>query len=184
MHSTLFIAWQVSSDMSWIFAYGSLMWDHDFAFEERVRAVLQGYHRDFNKKSTRGWGTRDAPGPVLGLEDGGECTGVAFRLSDEHADDIVATIDDREGPSYEKHEEPVQLADGREVTATVWINKQNFTYIGDKSLDERAQMVIAAKGQNGAALDYVLGTRDALRELDVDDPYVEEFADHVTALTD
>lgn len=170
--------------MPWIFAYGSLMWDYDFECEERMKAVLHGYHRDFNKKSTLGWGTSDAPGPVLGLEDRGSCTGVAFRLAEEDADDIVTAIDDREGPSYEQHEEPVQLADGREVTATVWINKQNFTYIGDKSLDERAQMVIAAKGQNGTALDYVLGTRDVLREMDVDDPYVEEFADRVTALTD
>lgn len=120
---------------------------------------------------------------MLGLDDGSECTGVAFRLGEGTAD-IVAAIDEGEGPSYDQHEEPVQLEDGREGTATVWINQQDFTYIDDKPLEERAHMVLAATGRNCTALDYILKTRDALYEMGINDPYVEEFADRVTALAD
>lgn len=170
--------------MPWIFAYGSLMWDYDFEIEERVMGVLEGYHRGFNKKSTRGWGSRESPAPVLGLEDGGRCIGLALRVADAHIDEILAAIDDREGASYSRCEKEIQLEDGRMVTASVWNNEHNFTYIGDKPLDERARMAVAAAGQNGAAVDYVLETRRTLHELGVEDPYVEEFAENVTALSE
>lgn len=170
--------------MPWIFAYGSLMWDSDFDIEERVKGVLDGYHREFNKKSTRGWGTRDAPAPVLGLEEGGQCVGLALRVADEHADEILAQINEREGPSYERHEQGIQLDNGRTVTANVWINERNFTYVGDEPLDERARMAAAAAGQNGAAVDYVLETRRTLHELGEEDPHVEEFAEKVSHISD
>lgn len=156
--------------MPWIFAYGSLMWEYDFDIEEQVKGVLAGYHREFNKQSTRGWGTREAPAPVLGLEEGGQCVGLTFRIADGTADEIRATIDDREEPSYSRRTENIRLADGRTVTASVWINERNFTYIGDKPLEERARMAVTAAGQNGAAVDYVLGTRRTLHERGEVDP--------------
>lgn len=169
--------------MPWIFAYGSLMWNTDFDIEERVKGTLDGYHREFNKKSTRGWGTRDAPAPVLGLEEDGRCVGLALRVADDHADEIVTTIDKREGPSYERREEAIDLDDDRTVTATVWVNRRNFTYIGDKSLAKRARMVIEAEGRNGAAKDYVLETKRKLNDLGVEDPYVEEFAEKIADIS-
>lgn len=170
--------------MPWIFAYGSLMWKYDFDVEERVKGVLEGYHREFNKKSTRGWGTREAPAPVLGLESGGECVGLAFRLADGYADEIIAGIDEREGSSYQRKMEEIHLEDGRTVTASVWINMRNFTYVGDEPIEERARMAVRAAGGNGAAVDYVLGTRRTLRELGEEDPHVEEFAEKVEELSE
>ena len=55
----------------WVFVYGSLMWhswETQFQGTCKGKAILKGYHRSFNKKSTRNWGTRDAPFPTLGLE--------------------------------------------------------------------------------------------------------------------
>lgn len=170
--------------MSWIFTYGSLMWSYDFQVDTEVKGVIEGYHREFNKKSTRGWGTRDAPAPVLGLEPGGRCVGLALRIDDGRADEIRARIDEREGPSYTRSTEDVHLDDGRTVGASVWINERNFTYIGDEQLEDRARMAVTAAGKHGAAVDYVLETRRTLRELGETDPHVEEFAEKITELAD
>ncbi|ERG87973.1 MAG: uncharacterized protein involved in cation transport, partial [halophilic archaeon J07HX5] len=91
--------------MCWMFGYGSLMWDFAFTTTEQQRGTLRGYHRSFNKKSIQAWGTPETPGPVLGLEPGGECAGLVFRVPDAEHDTVVESLNEREGPSYDRHEE-------------------------------------------------------------------------------
>src|SRR5258706_11260144 len=64
----------------WIFGYGSLMWNPGFPYEERRHAVLAGFHRRFCIRSTIYRGTPEQPGLVLGIDNGGECHGMAFRV--------------------------------------------------------------------------------------------------------
>ena len=64
----------------WVFAYGSLLWNPLFPFAEARRATLRGLHRRFCLYSMASRGTRDEPGLVLGLDRGGACTGVVYRL--------------------------------------------------------------------------------------------------------
>ena len=68
----------------WLFGYGSLIWkpeiDH---IEERV-AVARGWHRSFCMNMTRWRGTKHSPGLMMALDRGGQCKGVAFRLSDDN----------------------------------------------------------------------------------------------------
>ena len=61
----------------WVFAYGSLLWNPLFPFAEARPALLRGLHRRFCVYSLASRGTRDAPGPVLGLELSDACTGAA-----------------------------------------------------------------------------------------------------------
>ena len=65
----------------WIFAYGSLMWDPGFPYEEARPAVLKGYHRALCLYSTRYRGTPEKPGLVLGLDRGGACRGIGYRVA-------------------------------------------------------------------------------------------------------
>ena len=65
----------------WFFAYGSLMWDPGFAFAEQRPALLRGYHRRFCVDSTVYRGTPERPGLVLGLDAGGACRGLAYRIA-------------------------------------------------------------------------------------------------------
>ena len=65
----------------WVFAYGSLMWQPGFAFSERAPAALIGAHRSLCIYSFHHRGTQDKPGLVLGLDEGGACRGVAFRVA-------------------------------------------------------------------------------------------------------
>ena len=59
--------------MEWVFAYGSLIWNPEFDFDERHKVRIEGYHRAFCINSHTYRGTPDAPGVALGLDCGGSC---------------------------------------------------------------------------------------------------------------
>ena len=110
----------------WIFAYGSLMWDPGFPFEEARPALLRGYHRSFCLYSHRYRGTPDKPGLVLGLDAGGACRGIAYRVTARNAQRVLAYLWRREMPMrvYACREVKVQLA-GRSVLARAFVVRRD-----------------------------------------------------------
>jgi hypothetical protein len=80
----------------WVFGYGSLMWRPGFDFVEQVPARLIGEHRALCVYSFVHRGTPGKPGLVLGLDRGGACRGVAFRVAAKHRTDVVAYLRERE----------------------------------------------------------------------------------------
>src|SRR3970040_881301 len=69
----------------WLFGYGSLIWNPIIQFEERHVARLHGYHRRFCLWSHVNRGSLHKPGLVLGLDAGGSCRGVVFRIGAKQA---------------------------------------------------------------------------------------------------
>lgn len=76
----LLAQWNGGEDV-WVFAYGSLIWRPDFAWQERRLATVRGYHRSLCLWSHDHRGSPDNPGLVFGLDRGGCCRGVAFRVA-------------------------------------------------------------------------------------------------------
>lgn len=163
----------------WVFGYGSLMWRPGFTFEEQVRARLDGLHRALCVYSWVHRGRRDRPGLVLGLDEGGSCEGLAFRIAEAQAEDTLAYLRAREqvtGVYLERHRD-VDLHDGRRVNALTYIVDRNHPqYAGALEIDEQLRIVAQARGQSGPNPDYILNTADHLRGLDIDDDILERLA--------
>ncbi len=84
----------------WVFGYGSLMWHPGFPHLEVRPAHLYGYHRHFCVFFHFYRGTKACPGLVLGLDRGGSCHGLAYRVPAAESEDVVAYLHEREMTTY------------------------------------------------------------------------------------
>jgi cation transport protein ChaC len=165
----------------WVFAYGSLMWRPGFAFAEARRARLTGYARAFCVYSVHHRGTPERPGLVLGLDRGGVCEGVAYRIAAADAAAVRAYLRARElvNGVYREAPVPVELEQlpRIEVTALAYIvERAHHTYAGRLPLGLQARLIRGASGRSGANLDYLVSTVRHLEQLSIREPELQRLA--------
>lgn len=163
----------------WVFGYGSLIWRPGFAHVETQRARLHGYRRSLCVYSFVHRGTRERPGLVLGLDRGGSCIGLAFRVPSELRDEVIAYLRERELVTnvYLERWVKVALEDGRVVDAVTYVaDRGHEQYAGALGEAEAAAVVRGAVGQSGVNEDYVLNTIQHLEALGIRDRWLEEVA--------
>jgi cation transport protein ChaC len=166
-------------DEFWVFGYGSLMWNPGFPHEERVLARLGGYRRSLCVRSYVHRGTEERPGLVLGLDRGGSCKGVAFRVAPSDWQTTVDYLRERELVTsvYLERQVRTTLSDGRTVRALTYvIDRAHPQYAGAVSVDEAARIVAGAVGRSGPNPVYVANTVAHLRELGIRDHWLESVA--------
>src|SRR5690606_2214048 len=132
-----------TSDL-WVFGYGSLMWRPGFEFLERHPARLIGAHRALCVYSFHHRGTPEKPGLVLGLDHGGACQGIAYRVAAERRADTVQYLREREQVTlvYREVMRSIWLeGDARQsVSALCYvIDRSHVQYAGRLSLEEQVQ---------------------------------------------
>jgi cation transport protein ChaC len=152
----------------WVFGYGSLMWRPGFAHLERVSARLMGLHRALCVFSFVHRGTPERPGLVLGLDRGGMCRGVAYRVAAAARAETIKYLRGREQVTsvYRETIRPIELEDGRRVRALCYIvDRGHVQYAGRLSVSESLHYVRQGHGQSGPNRDYVLETVRALEAL-------------------
>src|SRR6201995_2073164 len=151
----------------WVFGYGSLMWRPGFDSIERVQARLIGEHRALCVFSFDHRGTPERPGLVLGLDRGGACRGIAYRVKAKKRAEVVAYLREREQTTNVY----------REVMRSVWLDNDArervsaLTYVADRghvqydrpfSLPDQLRHVLQGHGRSGNNRDYVLSTVKAI----------------------
>lgn len=168
-----------SGEDLWVFAYGSLMWRPGFDFSERHRAFVRGYHRSLCIYSHVHRGTRDRPGLVLGLDRGGSCNGIAFRVESAAAEATCAYLRAREQVTlvYREVAVRIRLADGRVVDALCYVaDRSHAQYAGRLDRPELIRLVAQGEGVSGKNADYVKSTQAHLAELAIRDTTLEWLA--------
>ena len=169
----------------WVFAYGSLMWDPGFAYLEAAPALLRGYHRAFCIYSFVYRGTEARPGLVLGLDRGGACKGMAFRIAAAEGAGVLDYLDAREKVTdvYVRRAVPITVggaplsaggrplsAGGRKVTAhTYVVDRGHHQYAGKQTLRQAVRLIAQGAGVGGSNRDYLESTVDHLDELGITD---------------
>ncbi|MDH7790419.1 gamma-glutamylcyclotransferase [Ochrobactrum sp. AN78] len=164
----------------WVFGYGSLMWRPGFAHVETMRARLHGYRRSLCIYSHVHRGTPDHPGLVLGLDAGGSCLGIAFRVPGDMTDEVMVYLREREMSNQVYHEKwlRLRLADGRNVQAVTYVaDRRHIQYAGSLKAEDAAAIVASAQGDSGANVDYVSNTLEHLRNMRVRDHALEHVND-------
>ena len=166
----------------WVFGYGSLMWRPGFDHLERHRAHLFGFRRALCVRSFVHRGTEQRPGLVLGLDKGGSCIGVAFRVCDSRRAETIDYLRERELVTHVYRERWLNIAldDGRRVPALGYVVDQHHRqYAGRMGVEEAASHVSGAHGQSGPNEEYVANTVEHLRQMGIRDRWLEAVAHHM-----
>jgi cation transport protein ChaC len=168
----------------WVFGYGSLMWRTGFDYLERRQARLLGAHRALCVVSHIHRGTPERPGLVLGLDRGGSCRGVAFRVAAANVSSTLAYLQERELVTkvYKEAVRPIDLLEGaseRVPAHCFLVDRSHQQYGGKLSLEEQLRLVRQGHGRSGANPEYVMETVKHMRELGIRDPALEWLAERL-----
>jgi glutathione-specific gamma-glutamylcyclotransferase len=163
------VAEQDNKDL-WVFAYGSLMWRPGFSHIERHCARLVGLHRALCVFSFVHRGTPERPGLVLGLDRGGMCRGIAYRVAARARADTLHYLRSREQVTsvYVETVRQIELEEPtrRRVEALCYVvDRSHVQYAGRLTLAQMLHHVRQGHGQSGANRDYVLETVRSLEAL-------------------
>src|SRR5438067_4998747 len=165
----------------WVFGYGSLMWRPGFDFVERLPARLIGEHRALCVYSFVHRGTPEKLGLVLGLDRGGACRGIAFRVAEKRRASTIAYLREREQVTSVY----------REVTRSLWlendprqrvsalayvVDRGHVQYAGRLSLAEQLRHVLQGHGRSGVNREYVLSTVKAIEAEGFRDPQLHRLS--------
>jgi cation transport protein ChaC len=178
------LALRESTAPVWIFAYGSLMWNPEMRFAEALPARVHGYHRSFCLYSPEYRGTREKPGLVLGLDRGGSCRGIAYRLAE---DTLAAEIDllwTREMTGFVYHMTPVTMSteQGPFAGYAFTVRRDSPDYAGRLAHETAARIIATSAGDRGTGRDYLANTVSHLDELGIVDGALHRIQALVRAL--
>ncbi len=162
----------------WLFAYGSLIWNPSFRFTAREPARIFGYRRRFCLRTVVGRGTPERPGLVLGLDRGGSCRGLAYRIPAAWAREELLLLFQREliTGAYRPRWLRGRIGERPARLLAFVVDRSHERYVSDLDDEQVLSMLEAGEGPLGRARDYCLATARHLRELGLADRYLERLA--------
>jgi cation transport protein ChaC len=113
---------------------------------------------------------------VLGLDRGGSCVGLAFRVPGALKAEVTAYLRERELVTnvYLERLVKVRLEGGDPVEALSFVvDRAHRQYAGSLDIDRAVSVVSGATGQSGRNEDYVFNTVHHLEALGIHDHWLE-----------
>jgi cation transport protein ChaC len=178
------IALRRSVEPVWIFAYGSLMWSPEFPFAEALQARVHGWHRGFCLYSPEYRGTRQKPGLVLGLDRGGSCRGIAYRLAEPSLAAAIDYLWTREMTGFVYHMTQVRMTTAHGPTGgyAFTVRRDSRDYAGRLPDEAAARIIATSRGDRGTGRDYLANTVRHLEQLGIRDGALHRIERLVAAL--
>jgi glutathione-specific gamma-glutamylcyclotransferase len=167
----------------WLFAYGSLIWNPAVEHVERRIVTVHGYHRRFCLRSRLNRGTPEQPGLVLGLEHGGRCRGVAYRIPSAKVESELRLLWRREMMlgSYVPHWLHAH-ADGTQFRVLGFIvNHRSSGYAPNVPDPTVIEILARSAGRFGKGLDYLRQTAAGLASSGIVDRRIVRLNELATA---
>jgi glutathione-specific gamma-glutamylcyclotransferase len=175
----------------WVFAYGSLIWNPEINFESAQLGRIYGFHRDFCVRSTKYRGTPDAPGVVLGLDQGGSCLGLAYKLNSHDKVESIKALYRREmindiyrpiivdvylHSALNQTQVPVHPTKVKALTFAANRSSESYVTLSEKELLERLR---DCNGERGPNREYAVNTWRALKGHGCEDERLRRLALHL-----
>ncbi len=162
----------------WVFGYGSLIWNPLFAYAERRVAKVRGYHRGFYLWSKINRGSPQRPGLVLGLDRGGSCGGIAYRLHPTAIAEEFKLLWRREmlDGTYSPRWVNADTSSGIVNALTFVANRKAPEYTGRLSDEYIVTTALGARGHFGSCADYLLATATSLERHGIPDQRMRRLA--------
>jgi len=155
----------------WVFGYGSLMWDPGFPHVDWAPALIYGFHRALCIYSSRWRGTPQQPGLVLGLDRGGACRGIAYRIAESDVPTALEGLWNREMRRgvYQPRVLHARLPARAVRVLTFIANPRHPGYAGTLPAGRTAELIAFCRGDRGPNIEYLARTLKHLAELGVRD---------------
>ncbi|HEY6721092.1 MAG TPA: gamma-glutamylcyclotransferase [Burkholderiales bacterium] len=168
----------------WLFGYGSLVWNPIIHYKERRVARLHGFHRSFCLWSHVNRGSLQKPGLVLGLDSGGSCRGIAYRIAGHHAKEELRLLWRREMVLGAYSPRWTTIDAGRLPLRALafFVNREHANYAGKLQMDTVIRTLVSTRGHLGTPAEYLLETVHGLNEHGVRDRYLLELRKRVLAM--
>ena len=163
----------------WLFAFGSLIWKPACAVVEERKGLVRGWHRAFRLGWDFRWrGNSEHPNLMMGLDRGGQCAGILYRLPPGEEEKNLDALIRREMRIKPPAGVPItQTArwltvetQSERVRAIAFVlNRGGPGYRGPRSHEETAEILSKSCGMNGSGAEYLYKTVAKLAEHGIHD---------------
>ncbi|MCU0904142.1 MAG: gamma-glutamylcyclotransferase [Tabrizicola sp.] len=156
----------------WVFAAGSLIWNPRMGVAERRVAHVTGWHRAFCIGPTmRFRGSPSAPGLMMSIDRGGDCTGLVLRMQADNMQAALVGLLQKEPPV------PPEWITARTqqgpVRAIAFTADPGWTmYTPEPPVPALVDMFATAVGTVGTMAEYLLNTVTELEKAGIHDPHL------------
>lgn len=168
----------------WVFGYGSLLWDPGFSFDEVRRATVPGVMRSFCLRDTLGGrGTKEAPGLMVGLDDGPSCEGLVFRIPPAEVAVESRRLWTREmiAPAYRPVMLTARTAQGEVPTLGFVADHAADMIDPDIPYEDQVRFAATGVGFLGTSRAYLENIADHFEAFGIEDPVVTRLLRDVRA---
>lgn len=157
------------------------MWRPGFRYTRVEHARVTGFSRSFCVYSVHHRGTEERPGLVLGLDRGGTCEGLAYKVHEADLAETVAYLTAREQVNgvYREARLPATLlnAEREQVIALTYIvERAHPSYASRLPLQVQAQLIRGASGLSGDNITYALNTISHLNTIGIRERSLDRLA--------